>query len=447
MKTSIIKATAAIFSLLAVISLPGCSSESDVNEPDIREKKPNKEFALSSEQAETANSLRDFYINYTKDMASFVNESEDFKTKNMVTSPLSAAILFGMLANGLEDDSASGLLDYLGTKDITSLNNLCNTLLKELPERDNLSELILANSAWVNQSRGLSFNNEYSSILSGTYFAESFSRNFASDNAGTIRDINRWCENNTKGGISNFMKELDSNAFAVLLNALHFDAPWDQEAFKYGEIKTEKRIFHGLNGDSEVEMMVSKPYKTQCLRVGNYVAYFIAMGNMGFRMFLLLPDEKVSLSEIINSLSPSQLYETFDWTLGKSHEFDDKVNEDNWKDYITKSVTLTIPKLTIQNRFDIGKMLEARGHQGVTSGISASMFNEKLNNLSIKLETEASFTIAERGVKAEAVSSAVLEDGLSSGIPDAPVFDRPFLFFIQEVVSGAIIMAGQVTDI
>lgn len=447
MKTSVIKVATAFFSLLAVIILPGCTSDSDVNEPDIRENKPNKEFALSSEQAITANSLQDFYINFTKDMAIFVNESDDFKSKNMVVSPLSAAILLGMVANGVDDNNIVNFTDYLGTSDIQTLNSLCNTLLKELPERDNLTDLILANSAWVNMGNNLSFNKNYSSILSGTFFAETFSKNFASDNGGTIRDINRWCENNTKGGVRNYMKYLDSNAFAVLLNALHFDAPWDPRAFKYGKIKTEKRIFHGLNGDSQVEMMVSEPYLTHCRHVDNYAAYLIQMGNSGFKMYLLLPDEGLTISELTNSLIPERLYETFNWASGVIPDFDENANEDNWQEFVVKRVTLTIPKLSIQNRFDISEMLEARGLNGMTSGISATMFNEEIKNLSIKLETGASFTIAERGVKADVVTSAVMGDIFPSGIPDNPVFDRPFMFFIQEPISKAIIMSGQVTDL
>lgn len=187
--------------LLAVpVLLSSCSSD----EPEIDDKTPKERarIELTAQTRAAATGLLDFYARFTTDMTDYIDGQAGEKDKNVVVSPLSAAMVFAMTANGVDEKSQKEYTEYLGVNDIESLNDLCRVLLDRLPEADNTSLFNLANSVWVNSGMGMTLNKDYSERVSSKYDAEIRYQDFR-DEAGTLEALNNWCASNTGNRITN----------------------------------------------------------------------------------------------------------------------------------------------------------------------------------------------------------------------------------------------------
>lgn len=409
--------------ILSVSALMSCSSDVEVTSDNV--KQPRKDINLSEQTRATANSLRDFYIKFTNDMAEY-NHSTEFRDENVVTSPLSAAMVFSMIANGVSESDRKNYCDYLGSNDIQSLNKLCSTLLEQLPSCDNTASLTLANSIWVNQGMGLSLNKDYSSIMSNLYRSDIRYADFSKDNRQTLNAINDWAATNTKGLISDYMTELNSQDMAILLNTMYFNAIWSNRIFD--EKNTHPATFHGTAGDSEVQMMKSNCFDSRFATDGNLDFFIMDFGNESFFMEIITPSE-----------TPSDVAQFLPVTVEQINSLRQKAS--------LYTMEINMPKFTAGHKYNLNLMLENSGRKELTTLLKATMFeNEELCNILFK--QGATLTIDEKGAEAAAVTSG--EVPVTAVIADGKVtvtLDHPFYFFINEHSTGACILSGRINSL
>ncbi len=130
--------------ILSGFLFSACSDDNDQSEIETR-----RPIELSQQTRATAGDLLEFYVNFTIDMAK--SGDADIKNENIAVSPISAAMVFAMTANGIEGSNQKEYLEYLGTSDLNALNSLCTSLISQLPEADKKVSLNLANSIWANK--------------------------------------------------------------------------------------------------------------------------------------------------------------------------------------------------------------------------------------------------------------------------------------------------------
>jgi len=116
--------------------------------------------------------------------------------------------------------------------------------------------------------------------------------------------------------------------------------------------------------------------------------------------------------------------------------------------FTAHSVNLTLPKFATTSRFDLAKVLAAMGMPTAFSS------NADLSGITLDEQLaidhvihQANVAIDERGVIAAAVT--VVTGKATAGPPPSPVtfhIDKPFLFFIQERATGAILFMGRIDD-
>ncbi|MDE6144086.1 MAG: hypothetical protein K2F94_08440 [Muribaculaceae bacterium] len=405
--------------------ITSCSSLEEDKIIPSGERHGPKQIELTQETRSTAQDLNDFYFRFTTDMTKHI-DSESNGDKNVIVSPLSAAMTLGMVANGIDDTSKKAITDYLGTENIAALNSLCQTLLSELPVTDNLTNLMMANSFWLNHDMNISLEDNFASTIKVFYGSETGCLNFSSDPANSLNTINSWCYSNTNGLIPEYFKEIDPNIFAIALNAMYFNAPWDGSLFSADDTKSD--IFQGAAGDSDILMMHMAEKPTPYAANDTFEYFSLPLGNSTFHMRVILPKNGVSLSQATELID------------GKLISLLKKESE-----YVT--LTLDFPKFNTEESYSLSDMFDKIGLKYLSSESKLTMFNsETIGDVTFHQAT--SFNVDEKGAEMAAVSSGEIYDSAAVAQKAVSVkADRPFFFFIEEFSTGACILSGRIADL
>lgn len=401
--------------LLCASGLMSCESSKDEPSDNTR-----KDIVLTPGTKAAANQLQDFYINFTADAVKWNRENTLKTSDNMVVSPLSASMLLGMVANGVEQPVAEKIASYLGVEDLESLNALSKTLLVNLPVADQKVKISLANSIWVSNLYKLS--TPFSAEMTNKYQASIKSIDFSNN---PVDIINSWIKANTNGKVTDYFKEIKASTAAILLNTVCFDGEWAEAYFD--KSVTSKEVFHGLNGDNKVDMMRA---------TGRPVGYFsesanfnsceIPFGNKAYTLALVLPKEEYSNSVEI------PVFTTED-------------QQELTANAVYTQFGISLPKIKLGVSSSLSDILTVAGISDLAGPTALTMF-EPAEVLLINMRQSASLSLDEKGAVAEVVSSGEMNE-TSNITKDFLVFDRPFYFFIREASTGACILSGFVADI
>lgn len=413
--------------LIGALSLSSCSSE---NAPSFEErefiKSQKKEISLDTKAAGIKDELRYFNKIFTMDAVKYVNTNDESVSKNVIVSPLSTAIVLGMIANGVDDGSRQRFMDYLGVSDLEALNSFCNQMHTQLPQCDDLVDMKIANSFWVSNKYRLT--PDFSSTLQKTYEALAFYEDFVKTN-DLARKINNWCAENTEELIKNFIDNVSPYCQAIAMNTLYFSAPWEDEYFIRKE-DTKKATFHGLSADAEVNMMKGKQWKASCIADGRFEGCTIPFGNSAFSLNIILPKEGLSIAEATEILTPDEIDRLF-------------------RDTQDVHLTVYLPKFKLETGYNLTQILSATG---MFTNIKPVMFENYIatsGDLHLIMRQGCSFQIDETGAKLAAVTEGELSTSSNTFLGEnyTLTLDRPFFFFLKENGTGACLLSGLIADL
>jgi serpin B len=246
--------------------------------------------------------------------------------------------------------------------------------------------------------------------------------------------INQWASERTKGRIPEILKagDVDTDTRIALANAIYLKAAW---ADPFDPDATKSLPFTRADGSK-----VSVPTMAMGALFGyaagkGYRAIDLPMGGDGssLSMTIVVPDDMTSF---VKGLTAAQLAGI---ESGLS----------------TYNVDLTLPRFSANTRFDLSDILAAMG--------MPTAFNKNLADFSGITTDEplyiqhvihqANIDVVEEGTTASAVT--VVEGGKGScgdcAKPTPPPhvvlhINKPFLYFIQEDYSGAVLFMGRIDD-
>lgn len=337
------------------------------------------------------------------------------KTENVVVSPYSAGTALSMLAEGAGGETAAELYGAL---------NRCN-FRGIVPDCNDSLVVKSANSLWMDDE--FRIRDSYVNLLRESYGASLYARDFSS--AKTPDDINSWCSEHTEGKISNIVDKISPDMAMILVNALYFNAPW-QNAFDEG--LTAERIFHGLSGDADVPMMT---------RMGDYFyaeyngcqMIRIPYASGAYSMYVVLPPSGIDVNDVMPYLGES----VYDAAIQMLEE---------------RKVVFSFPKYKLETSMVLNGTLESMGVRKAFS--SAADFSGISSSRSLALDMvrqKCYIEVSEKGTEAAAVTSVQIR--MTSIMPDKKpavtmTVDRPFLFFIvDEGGDAGILFAGKIVNI
>jgi serine protease inhibitor len=354
---------------------------------------------------------------------------QDSTPDNKLISPFSIYMALSMVYNGSAGatrDSMAGTLALAGIS-TAELNDVSAALIKQLPSEDSKVTLSIANSLWYQQN-GPQPVPGFLDSMTEDYSGYIQSLNFSSP--ASPATINSWVAAKTDNKITNLLSSLSPADAMVLINAIYFNGVWQ---YAFNPADTHDNTFYLSDGTT-----ASVPFMNQQVTLRWYQdpAYTLLElpygGGNSFDMYVVMPtNQQASLKSFATSFSSST------WADGLSH-------------LDSQSISLYFPKW--QGSFQIPNAYPELAALGM--GIA---FNPDAN-FSAMFSTPVSISqvihktyidVSETGTQAAAATAVVtvtVERG--GGQPAIPVVmvNHPYLYFIVEKQTGAILFVGTMNN-
>jgi serpin B len=396
----------------------------------------------------------------------------DFGAKNIVFSPASIALALAMARAGARGDTATEMDATLHTTGWEALGPGLNALDQALASRSSTWQdsngqrelaLQIANASYG--QRGWTIERGYLDAIAAAFGAGLRLADFATDREAARKTINAWVSDQTRQRIPELLRrpDLTERTRLVLLNAIYLKAEW---AMKFYESSTELTPFSRLDGSRvDVQMMHAVSFGTApampYARGNGWQAvelrYLGADGTEPLAMVLILPDDLQAFEARLSSAQLERITAALTVQRGLLAETrpctgDRALYEGECHPY---SVSLFMPRFGIETRADLKAVLDAlgmprafdRGRADFT-GIHVPEGPDDRLFIS-KVIHQANIDVDEKGTEA-AAATAVIGDTAGPGASAQKEIilrlDRPFLFFLRDVETGAVLFMGRVTD-
>ena len=352
----------------------------------------------------------------------FKNCSAADSRKNTLVSPLSVMTALAMTANGAKGSTLEQMQKMLGGgMDIEQLNLYLCAYLNGLPSSEK-AKLTSANSIWFKEN-SLDFNMDFLQTNADYFGADVFSSKF---DEKTLADINGWVNENTGGMIPKALDRIPGTAVMYLINALSFDAEWQEI---YREDQVYERDFTDIDGKTENVPMMSS---TESVYLNDGKAQgFVKPYASGYSFVAMLPDEGISFEDYVKSLDYGKIA---DQIKAEDHA----------------PVLAALPKFSAKYDTELSEMLRDNGMADAFDGARADfsgMADVPPGYLYIsRVIHKTAIDVDERGTRAGAVTAVEMSKNAAL-MMNVVSLDRPFVYMIIDNESYLPIFIGQVTHI
>jgi serine protease inhibitor len=343
---------------------------------------------------------------------------------NIVLSPLSASLALGMTMNGAEGETWSQMRTALrhGTLAQGDINAGYRGLMDVLKSMDPRVTTTIANSVWTRQ--GFSVLPDFISTLKTSFDAEA--RNLDFDRADAAGIINDWVKTHTSGKIPSIVDPpISPEMVMYLINAVYFKGQWKH---KFDAKNTRDAEFTDIRGAKTTVPMMARRAKVRYAETTQYTAADLPYGWDRYRMAFIVPRNVESLRMLESSLGEA--------------EFTSGILEN----MVETEAELQIPRFTLEDDHNLNATLEAMGMpRAFQPGVAEFTRINPEGGLYISSVRQKTFiAVDEEGTEAAAATSV----GVGTvSMPPTLRADRPFIFVIHEVNTGAILFIGRVASI
>ena len=408
---------------LLAVALTACwPFPPDVGEEIVRSSKPREENpqVTEGELAELVQGNTEFAL----DLFRVLRGAEG----NLFFSPYSISLALAMAYAGARGSTAIEMAETLHfTLDQERLHAAFNALALNLAQRGEESEgefrLNVANSLWG--QKGHPFLLDFLDVLSENYGAGVHLVDFMKNPEACRRAINNWVSNETNGKIKDLIPPgaISSNTRLVLANAIYLKALWP---VPFRKELTVERPFYLLDGGKVTVPTMETWLTTDYIQGDGYQAASLPLKG-GCSMLVLVPDVS-RYSEFEDSLDGTML-----GTIRASRE--------------RRLVHLFLPKFDYSSEFKLGGALSTLG-MGAAFGPDADFSGmDGTRDLWISEVAHKSFVaVDELGIEAAGATAAILVVSPPPPPPAELRIDRPFIFLIQDDLTGTILFVGRVLN-
>jgi len=294
------------------------------------------------------------------------------------------------------------------------------------PRHPPSAKLVVADALMLTR-HGAVVSKDYIALLKDKYAAEVF------DGAG-LEQINGWVARKTEGKIDKILDRLDQSSTAVLINAIYFKAAW---ASTFRKEDTRADAFH-LSSSAAVQVptMHKRAYYSMVARPG-YRAIRLPYVVNDLNMVVVLPDAVDGLADLAARLGTEEAAELFGALLRNGQ---------------TRYVDLSLPRFKTAFKAELvtplreaGMRLPFNPNRADFSGITGRPLSEERLVIS-QIVHRAVIEVQEEGT--EAAAATAIEMSRTSAPPNPEPFrvDRPFLFYIVDYATRAILFQGRIVD-
>jgi len=418
-----------------------CQQSSDRMSPVKNGNELKSPLARDTSPVYTENELRQLVSNnntFAFELYHMITDNAD----NLFFSPYSISVALAMTYAGARNETETQMaaaLHFNFPQD--KLHALFNALGLELASRkkseanggnedDKYLKLNIANAIWAQE--GYPFLNQFLDTLAVNYGAGIWLVDFKSNPEQACLTINDWVARQTGNKIKNLLDQSDIDEFTrlVLTNAIYFNAAW---AIPFNEEVTYDGDFYLTDGSTiTVSMMIPQEGSGE-----NGEAYTAAQGP-GYQA-VELPYYGGEFSMLI--VIPDQ---------GTFTAFEQRLNypliETIVNNLSEENVRLRMPKFGYESQFDLSKSLVEMGmpHAFNSQVADFSGIDGGVGQLYIGAVVHKTFiSVDEAGTEA-AAATAVIVFGIGPQDPREIIINRPFIYMIRDIKTGAILFLGRV---
>lgn len=396
--------------LLVLLLLTGCASAPAVPETENLSASVSASDVTLPELPEVGATVAEFSLHLLRQ--SFREE------ENVLLSPLSVQAALGMTANGADGETLQQLTDAFGM----SREEMNAWVYRYLKANDQLQ---LANSLWIRNTGKLQVEPSFLEINAGYYHADVFKTPFDGE---TLSAVNDWVSEKTENQIPQILDSIPDNAMLYLINALLFEADWEDP---YEPWQVHEGIFlteSGAQQDATFMHSTESAY-LETEKATGFLKYY---KDRSYAFAALLPNEGVTVSELLDSLDGEALHNL----LSEPRE---------------AVVKATLPKFETNYSAELADILKALG---ITDAFEPSAADFTAlgtcddGNLYIsQLRHKTAITVAEEGTKASAATIVEMMAGAAFQ-PDLKfvTLDRPFLYLLIDCEENVPFFLGTMMD-
>jgi serpin B len=323
------------------------------------------------------------------------------------------ALMLALQSQTMYDDSGWSSNDPQATPDHTN--------------QQPVAELDVSNAVF--SQKGMSLQQAYLDALSSGFGAGLGLLDYKSDPEAARQIINKWASDRTKGRIPAVLQpgDIDTMTRIALANAIYLKAAW---AAPFDPKLTKSLPFTRGDG-SQVSVSTMAGERRLSYSAGSgYRAVVLPLGSGGLSMTFVVPD---SMASFVSGLTAAKLA-AID---AAAQKYD---------------VDLTLPRFSAETRVDLADTLAAMGMPTLfdLNGADLSGITTAERLYIAKVIHQANIDVVEQGTTASAVTVAI--GRATSGGPGAEPphvqfhVNKPFLYFIREQASGAVLFMGRIDD-
>ncbi len=289
--------------------------------------------------------------------------------------------------------------------------------------------LNIVNAIWGQED--FEFLVDFLDALAENYGAGPRLLDFVSEPEESRVTINDWVSEQTEGKIGDLIPPDVINKLTrlVLTNAIFFSAAW---LHPFTESLTKDGAFYLLDGGEVMVPMMRRTASFGLATGDGYQAVELPYDGGELSMVILLPD--------------TGQFEAFEGTL------DADLVRTITESLLPTRVALTMPKFEFDSDFALGDTLGAMGMPVAFVSSPGPCTSERADFSGMtgtcelyitEIVHKAFVSVDEAGTEAAAATAVVL--GIES-LPPSVTIDRPFIFLIRDIETGAVLFVGRVLD-
>jgi len=352
---------------------------------------------------------------------------------NLFYSPYSISLALAMTYAGARGETAEQMaatLQFLLEQE--RLHPAFNWLDAELASRGEGAagkdgegfRLNIVNAIWG--QKDYEFLSDFLDVLAENYGAGLRILDFITETEASRLAINQWVSDQTEGRIEDLIPQgaIDALTRLVLTNAIYFNAAWENP---FNEDMTADGPFYLLDGGQVIVPMMKQTEAFGYTEGEGYQAVELLYDGCELSMVVLLPE--------------AGNFEAFEEEL-QAQQVDAIIN-----DLQDTQVTLTMPRFEFDSEFGLKDTLAGMGMPIAFS--SSADFSGMTGNRELSISDvlhKAFVAVDEAGTEAAAATAVIMK---LTAVPEPPVevtIDRPFIFLIRDIDTGAILFVGRVMN-
>jgi serpin B len=287
------------------------------------------------------------------------------------------------------------------------------------------TELDIANALMINAYGEANVSDAYAALLHKQYGAELFRK-------ASLGDVNAWASRKTKGKIDPLLQAVSRDAIAFILNAVYFKGTWD---IPFDRNLTKDASFTLERGEA-VQVPTMGLYRDFALLEGeDFKAVRLAYQTQELGMIIVLPNDPKGLAKVSAKLDAEGLSKLLREMEGARPRLVD-LKLPRFKAEFGRSLVEPMRLCGIKLAFDDDRA-NFRNMAKRPLGAGSISISDVFHKATIEVAEEG--TIA----TAATVDTPTMK---SVRLPTRFYVDHPFLFYIVDRKSSAILFQGRIED-